>query len=243
MDPKAMEPFGRALLAYSGGDSRAEVVVRRDDGTEATIPAALFFREESGFTELERTATGLCRGSVLDIGAGAGSLSAVLQRRGHPVTAIDISPEAIAVARGRGVVVVHCADVFDFEGGPFDTLLMMGHGIGMVETLGGLRRFLARAHSLLAVAGQLIVDSLDVRVTNDPANLAYHEANRIAGRYVGEVRMQFDFHGRKGPYCSWLQVDSETLRGLSEQAGWECEVVRRGENGNYLARLQRQEIA
>lgn len=56
MDPRAMEPFARALLAYLEGDSSAELIVRRDDGVESTIPPAPFFRDESGFTEMENTA-------------------------------------------------------------------------------------------------------------------------------------------------------------------------------------------
>ena len=243
MNAKAMEPHGKALLAYLGGDSSAELIVRRDDGQETAIPVSLFFRDEPVFTEIERMAIGLCEGRVLDIGAGAGSLSAALQRRGHPVTAIDISPEAVAVAGRRGVVDVLCADIFSFEGGPFDTLLMMGHGIGMVETIEGLKRFLVCARSLLAVNGQLLVDSLDVRITDDSENLAYHEANRKAGRYIGEIRMQFEFQGMRGPCCGWLQVDPETLREHSESAGWRCEVVHQGEHGDYLARLTRQKTA
>ena len=239
MDPAAMEPFGRALRAYLAGDAGAELIVRRDDGKASAVPVAVFFRDESGFTELERSATALCRGRVLDIGAGAGSHSIALQRRGHPVTALDISPEAVAVARQQGVTTLHCVDVFAFTGGPFDTLLMMGHGIGMVETIDGLRRFLAHAPALLAADGQLLLDSLDVRVTDDAENLAYHAANRAAGRYIGEIRMRFEFQDRPGPYCGWLQADAETLRAHAERAGWQCEVVQRAEHGDYLARLLR----
>jgi 2-polyprenyl-3-methyl-5-hydroxy-6-metoxy-1,4-benzoquinol methylase len=238
-----MEPFGRALLAYLEGESGAEIILRRDDGKEGAIPAAFFFREESGFSQIERAATELGEGRVLDIGAGAGSLSVVLQRKGHLVTALDISPEAVAVTRRRGVSDVLCADILAFEGGPFDTLLMMGHGIGMVETVEGLTRFLVRARSLLAVNGRLLVDSLDVRVTDDPENLAYQEANRSAGRYIGEIRMQFEFQGRKGSFCGWLQVDADTLSEHAGSAGWRCEVVHRGENGDYLARLLRKKPA
>jgi 2-polyprenyl-3-methyl-5-hydroxy-6-metoxy-1,4-benzoquinol methylase len=238
MNPDAMKPFGRALFAWLEGDANAQLLVRRDDGEEATIPAGVFFRDESAFTEIEWAALRLCEGRVLDVGAGAGSHSLALQRGGHPVTAIDISPEAVSVAQRRGVTDAHCADIVSFEGGPFDTLLMMGHGIGMVETIDGLSRFLARAHSLLTDGGQVLLDSLDVRVTDDPAHLTYHEANRKTGRYIGEIRMQFEFQGRSGPYCGWLQVDAETLCEHAVPTGWQCEVVVRGDGGNYLARLR-----
>ena len=43
MDPRAMEPFGKALAAYFEGESEAELILRRDDGEEAAIPASHFF--------------------------------------------------------------------------------------------------------------------------------------------------------------------------------------------------------
>jgi len=115
--------------------------------------------------------------------------------------------------------------------------LMLGHGIGMVETIAGLDRFVAYAPRLLCENGQVLLDSLDVRVTHDPSNLAYHETNRRAGRYIGEIRMQSEFQGKAGPYYGWLQVDAETLKEHAEPAGWRCEVVHQEANGNYLACL------
>jgi hypothetical protein len=81
------------------------------------------------------------------------------------------------------------------------------------------------------------LDSLDVRVTDDPSNLAYQRANQQAGRYIGEIRMQFEYQGHKGPYCGWLHIDSVTLKEHAANAGWKCEVITEDENGNYLAQL------
>ena len=237
MDPAAMEPFGMALEAYFNGDRAAALIVRRDDGNEATLPMSLFFRDEEAFTELERMALARCDGRVLDIGTGAGSQGLALQRRGLHVAAIDINPKAVAIAQARGVADARCADVMTFDGGPFDTLLMLGHGIGMVETLDGLRAFLVTAGALLAPAGQLLLDSMDVGATTDPVHVAYHEANRLAGRYIGEIRMQFEFKGLAGPFCGWLQVDAGTLAAEAGRLGWRCEVTGRGAHGDYLARL------
>lgn len=237
MNLKAMEPFGKALLAFHNGDSGAELVLRREDGHEAAIPVWLFFREETHFSEMERAALELCTGHVLDIGCGTGLHSLVLQSREFLVTALDISPEAVTIARQRGVADVHLGDVLAFAGGPFDTLLLMGHGIGMVETINGLQRFLSMAHGFLKDHGQIILDSLDVRVTDDEQHLAYHDKNRRAGQYIGEIRTMFEFKECKGPYCGWLQVDAETLTEYAEKTGWRCQIVRREENGNYLARM------
>lgn len=235
-----MTPFGNALIACLGGEKEAAITVRRDDGLEFSLPASHFFRDEQAFSPLEQKALELCSGRVLDIGAGAGSIALALQRQGHHVTALDVCPAAVTTAQRRGVESALCANIMSFGGGPFDTLLMLGHGIGMVETLTGLRHFLGHARSLLAGDGHLILDSLDVRETTDPQHLAYHEANRHAGRYIGEIRMQFEFRGSAGPWCGWLQIDFETLNAVSESLGWTCEVCFREATGDYLARLARR---
>jgi SAM-dependent methyltransferase len=237
MDPQAMTPYGLALLAYFEGETAAQLVVRRDDGVEATLPMSHFFRPPAEFSPIEVAALEACRGHVLDIGAGSGLHSLGLLARGHAVTAIDVSPQAVEIMSRRGVADVRCADVFDFQEGPFDTLLMLGHGIGMVEDLPGLSSFLAAARGLVRTDGQLLLDSQDVRRSDDPGHLAYRQANQLAGRYFGATRIQFDFAGRSGPYCGWLHVDPQTLQLQAESAGWRCEVLLQEDSGDYLARL------
>lgn len=240
MDARSMEPYGMALAAYFEGEKSAQLILRRDDGREISLPMSIFFRDPSEFTAIDKAAIDRCRGHVLDVGAGTGGHSLVLQQKGLSVTSIDINPQAVDIMRRRGLSDLHCVDIFELERGCFDTLLMMGHGIGLVETIDGLDRFLAKARGLLAEDGQVLLDSLDVTATPDPADLAYHEANRRAGRYIGEIRMQFEFRGERGSYCGWLHVDSETLKDHAEPAGWRCEVVHREQGGNYLARLAKQ---
>ena len=243
MEPQAMERFGAALLGYFGGDSTAELIIRRDDGQAAPLPVSFFFREASGFTPIENAAIGECTGRVLDAGAGTGLHSLILQQRGIPVTAIDISPHAVDVMKRRGLSDVHCADILEFRGADFDTLLMLGHGVGMVETVAGLDRFLAHARGLLSENGRILVDSVDVRHTASRRDLAYHETNRQAGRYIGEIRMRSEFRGEAGPYHRWLHVDAETLKEHAEPAGYKCQVIRQEKGGEYLARLTRLKSA
>ncbi len=237
MDCAAMDPYGRALLDFFNGDTAATVAVRRDDGLTGPMPAGIFFRTEADFSPIERSALDLCHGLILDIGAGAGCHSLALQKRGMHVRAIDISPQLIDIMSKRGVMDTRCVNAFEFREGRFDTLLLMLHGIGMMETLSGLDRFLLHAHDLITPGGKIVFDSLDVRRTDDPRNLAYHEANRKAGRYFGEIRMRFEYRGDMGPYFGWLHVDPETLAEQATKADWECRVVLQQEDGNYLAQL------
>jgi SAM-dependent methyltransferase len=203
------------------------------------VPVRHFFHTPPEFKALIDPALARCEGRVLDAGAGSGLHALALQEMGLAVTAIDINPQAVEIMRRRGVRDVHCADILTYRGGPFDTLLTLGHGLGMMETLAGLDRFLAHARCLVSSSGQVVADSLDVRVTTDPENLAYHEANRRAGRYIGEMRIQVEYAGRTGPYFGWLHVDAETLAEHAGAHGWNCEVIAVDAAGNYVARLSR----
>lgn len=232
-----MTPHGMALLSYFRGNSETRLLTRRDDGFEAPLPVSVFFRSPAEFWPIEVMALERCEGHVLDIGAGSGLHSLWLESEGRRVTALDISPEAAEIMIERGLRDVRCADILAFEGGPFDTLLMLGHGIGIVGDLASLGGFLAHARRLIRADGQLLADSLNVQRTDDEKHLSYHEGNRDAGRYVGETRVQFEFDGHVGPYCGWVHVDPLTLAEQAAAAGWECEILLEEESGEYLARL------
>ena len=236
MNPEAMKPFGLALTDYFNGDKEAAFNICCDDGVTSTLPAVVFFRQSTDY-DIDRIALDHCRGRVLDIGAGTGLHSLQLQSRGFSVTAIDISPEACNIMRKRGLSEVHCVDICDFKAEPFDTLLILGRGIGMVENIAGLEYFWADMHRLVTPEGQIVLNSADVECTGNPEDLAYQEVNRRTGRYIGEVRMYFEYKGLKGPMCGWLHVAPKTLAEHAVKACWTCEVIVREEDSNYLAKL------
>ncbi len=226
-----------ALLDYFHGDTSAKVIVHDDDGEAEVVPISVFFRGPAEFSALEEAALDLCRGRVLDAGAGAGCHALALQERDLPVCAIDIAPEAVEVMRRRGVKDARQADVFHFEAGPFDTLLLMMNGIGVVGDLSGLDWFLTAAHRLLTPDGQILLDSYDPDWTEGADAPPSLRPTRLGGRYVGEMRFQLVYKGTKGSPLEWLFVDPETLADHAAKAGWSSEIIWHEEEGHYLARL------
>lgn len=238
MDRKPWSPHGLALLDFFNGRTSAEVVVHDAEGYTEVVPAGVFFRAPEEFSALEEAALDLCRGRVLDVGAGAGCHSLVLQERGLQVCAIDIAGEAVDVMRGRGVRDARRADIFRFRAEPFDTLLLLMNGIGVVGNVAGLRPFLTTLGRLLQPTGQILLDSFDPR----PENGAGAGAPEDRGRprpYIGEMRFQLEYDGRKGAMYDWLFVDFETLAGQAKAAGWIAASIWQEEEGHYLARLTR----
>ena len=224
-------PHGAALRDFLAGNLDAEVIVRAEDGEEERTPARVFFRGPAEFSALDEAALDLCRGRVLDIGAGAGCHSLVLQAQGLSVTALDVSPDAVEVMRRRGVRDVRCGDVFTFAGGRFDTVLILMNGIGLVGTLDGLDRFLRGVWRLVADGGQILLDSFDP----GPA-----DPERPHG-YVGEMRFQLEYRGVRGAFYDFVFLDFETLCWRADRAGWCCESIWQEDEGHYLARLTRRE--
>ncbi len=236
MNPEAMKPYGLALLDYHRGNLDATLAIYRDDGWKDELSAKTFFRQPEEY-ELEKIALELCRGRVLDVGAGTGLHSLFLQDKGLPVCAIDVLPEAVQIMRDRGVVVARKVDILSFENEKFDTILMMGHGIGVVEDINGLIQFLNHVIGLLNRNSQILLTSLNVQATDNPVHLIYQEQNLEAGRYFGEIRMRFKYGDSEGPLFGWLHIDSETLSDYASRAGLKCNVVRQQDDGNYLACL------
>lgn len=228
----AYNPHGAALLDCFRGDASAMLICHQD-GARDDVPAAFWLRET--IDPLETLALDRCRGRVLDVGAGAGLHALELQRRGFDVTAIDISPECVLIMRERGVRNAEVADMYVFEGGPFDTIVCLCNGLDKVGRLADLSRFLDRMRDLLAPDGQLIADSFDLRVGADAARLAELARKEAAGRYFGEIDLEFEYKGRRGDAFSVLQVDYETLAQIVERHGWRCEQIKSA-GGHYLAR-------
>jgi SAM-dependent methyltransferase len=232
----AMKPFGMAIADYYKGDKDAAVAVYRDDGLVENLAILSFFRSPTAYP-LDKVALDNCRGRVLDVGAGVGIHSLYLQDKGFSVCAMDVSPEACEVMKKEGVKEVHCASFEGFSARLFDTLLILGRSICMVETLAGLQDFLEKVHSLVRPGGQIILNSVDVTRTSNPQHLAYHDINRREGRYVGECRLHMEYKGVKGPVCGLLHVEAATLAEYAEKTGWSCDILVQEDDGNYLARL------
>jgi SAM-dependent methyltransferase len=224
------EPLDAALAAYRAGAADASLVVRTDVGGDEAMPVAHFHRRPDAMGEVERAALAAARGSVLDLGAGAGALAFPLTERGLTVTALEILPEARAILESGGLTDVRAGGLEALAPDDrFDTVVAVMNGVGLCGTVSALPMFLAGLGAAMAPGGQILTDSTDPRDW-------VHEDD---GRYPGEVHMQLSFGGRAGPPFPFLFVDDALLAQAARLAGLGCEVVAREPDGRYLARLTR----
>ncbi|MDH6533635.1 class I SAM-dependent methyltransferase [Parabacteroides sp. 52] len=230
--------YGKGLLAYLNGDKNAVFAVESDMAETEEWPIETFFRTYKQMPQIEKLALNQVQGSVLDIGAGAGSHILWLQERGVDATAIDISPGAVEVMQRRGVKKVYQQDFFNYEGQKFDTLLMLMNGVGITGRLDRLPRFFAQAKQLLSDKGKILLDSSDIRYLFEE-----EEGDFIPDPddpYYGELKYSFHFDGEKGDFFDWLFIDFDTLSFWADTAGFTCKKIDEDKHFLYLAELKRK---
>lgn len=227
-----MDIIGNAIADYYFHKSKAKLWVHDLVGPKEEMPVEIYFRDADSIPYLESLALHLCKGRILDIGAGAGSHSLCLQEMGRSVEALDISPLAVDVMKHRGVRKVQCRDIFSLQKGSFDTLLLLMNGIGLVATIEGLKQFLRQAKKLLRKEGQLLFDSSDVAYLYEDDGGHTHLKH-----YYGEIRCCYEYKQKKSQWFSWLYIDAQTLTNIACDLSWNTEILFEDESGQYLARL------
>jgi SAM-dependent methyltransferase len=239
MDPESMLPLGRALSDYHQGEMNASLTLCRDDGFKSELPISVFFSELKEFPRMEKTALDMCRGKILDVGAGAGRHSLELQNRGFDVHAIDVCPEAVEIMKKRGVKKADKVDVYSMENQSFDFILLLMHGIGIAETENNAGFFLRKLAGLLKPGGQILLNSLDVRKTKEPIHLQYQQSLIANGKYRGDITLRLEYKGESAPWYQWLQLDPDMLGACCEKIGLKYSLIEEDKMGDYLAKISK----
>ncbi|MCJ2541864.1 class I SAM-dependent methyltransferase [Thermostichus vulcanus] len=236
------DPLDQALWDWHRGQPQGPILMHAHSPDGIPIEEAQRISAEVFFTpelpETEALALDLCRGRVLDIGAGTGRHALLLQERGLSVWALDRSPVALQIMEERGIRHLVEADIFQWAGPEFrfDTLLMLMNGLGLVGSLAGLDRFLTLAQDWIQPTGQLLLDSTDL---GDPVD-ELAEVDGSADETDPPARVvQFtpEYQGQRGDPIPWLFVDPETLLQHAQSAGWQGQIIYQDPEGAFLARL------
>lgn len=231
---KAIQDFYVNNYTESKHSSATEAIVTWTNiSDEDELPVSYLFRTYSEMPKLEQKALELAKGSVLDIGCGAGSHALYLQNKGLDIKAIDISEGAIAVCKKRGVIKVEKKSLLE-QTETFDTVLLLMNGTGIFEELTRVSKYLKHLKSLLNPSGQILIDSSDIKYMYEDENEVELESD---DRYYGELDYFLSYKNEEEIPMKWLYLDFETLKMACENVGLKCEKVIDGDHFDYLARL------
>ena len=229
--------MGRAIAEYWKAKTADRLRVFSPMFEEDEIPLTTLFRSYEDMPEIERKALDMAKGRILDVGAGAGCHSLVLQKRGLDVTAIDISPLSVETMKERGVEKVIVQDFFTLEG-QFDSILMLMNGIGIVGTLERMPEFFKQLDKILAPGGQVLCDSSDICYVFEDEEGMIDIPNEMD--YYGEHSFRMQYKDTIGEPFDWLYIDEDTLKEKARRYGYTAEVVAEGEHYDYLVRLTKR---
>lgn len=231
------DPMGRAIADYHKIGTADRLRVFSPMFEEDEIPLQTLFRKYEEMPKIERNALDMAKGKTLDVGAGAGCHSLVLQERGIDVTAIDISPLCVEAMKERGVKKVLEQDFFTLDG-QYDTILMLMNGIGIVGTLERLQEFFRRLDKILAPRGQVLCDSSDISYVFEDKNGMIDIPTEM--EYYGEHSFQMQYKDTIGKSFEWLYIDADTLKEKAAKNGYAVETVAEGEHYDYLVRITKK---
>jgi len=230
------DPFGEAISDYFEKGKAPKIKVNSNYTENEEIAPSWFFRAEKEMPLIEREALKLCKGKILDVGAGAGCHSLILQKKGYNVTALEKSSMACQVLTKIGIQKVVNDDIFSFSGKDFDTILLLMNGTGIGETLSGLEKLLKHLKNLLTPNGQILIDSSDIKYLfeENDGSIWVDLANTS---YYGEMEYEVTYKKSVSKF-KWLFIDFENLKKIAQEIGFDCNLAAKGKHFDYLARLK-----
>jgi SAM-dependent methyltransferase len=227
------------LLEAGMTSPRVTEIIERDDGYIYTQQPARYFAPPQEWREFERAALNGARGRVLDIGCGAGRFALALQRAGTPVTALDISPGAVQVSGRRGVREAGLGTVADVAAGGqrFDTFLLMGENLGLLESASRAPGFLGELAAVAQPGAQIIAHGADPYAAGDPVLDRYLRRERPDGHLPGEMTIRIRHRDLATNWFGYLLCAPAELADLTTGTGWTLASTQYADRVNYLAVL------
>lgn len=228
--------FGKAILDYQTNNSPEDLITETSISEADEMSVAYLFRSFDEMPKIEQKALQLAKGSVLDVGCGAGSHALYLQKKGFDVKAIDVSENAIKTCELRGLKNVSVENILNLDvSNKYDTILLLMNGTGIFETLENCTKYLLTLKSLLNENGQILIDSSDIIYMFDQDEDGAYEVP--ANHYYGELTFTIQYKGETEEPFPWLYLDYNTLQNACLVNGLQCELILEGEHFDYLAKI------
>ncbi len=235
------DALGRAAMDFYKGDKNARITVKSKNFDDDYIEASHLFRKLYQLPDLEKKAVQLCRGKILDVGAGVGCHSIILHKEGYDVYPIDTSLFCVEIMQERGLKNANCINFFELpEKRRYDTILMLMNGLGIAGSISGLKIMLTKAEQLLSQGGKILADSSDLKYLYENEDGSF--SIPLGDDYYGQMSFIMSYKDIETKPFNWLYIDFDTLSEIAEELGFNCNKIYEGENYDFLCEISRKKL-
>lgn len=238
---KNQDAYGREIWDFLQGVRTPEIVERDDGYIDVSSGAPHYFAPFKAWPKDERAGMRYVRGRVLDIGCGAGRVIHQLQKKGHEVLGIDISPGAIKTCHELGLKNTRVLSITQISSklGEFDTVVMYGNNFGLFGSFKRAKWLLKKMHKLTSDQARIIASTTDPHQTNMPEHQAYHRLNKSRGRMPGQLRIRVRYKTSRSPYFDYLLVSPTELKKILQGTGWTIKTILPSDGPQYVAVIEK----
>lgn len=231
------DPIGSAILDYLSTKNATTILVESNLTEDEEIPVPYLFRTKDELPEKEAFALSKAYGRILDVGAGSGAHSLILQKTQKNVVALDISGKCCEAMKQQGVQHTVCDDFFNYQDvEKFDTILLLMNGFGIAGTLDNLERLLVQCKSLLKPGGMIIGESADILYLFEEEDGSC--SIDLNSNYYGEMIYRMSYKNEVGNWFPWLYISADLLIDAANKAGFELIEIKHGTEDDFVICLQ-----
>ncbi len=228
---------------FKGKDDGIEIIERDDGYVDGFAGGSGYLSQYEDWPARQKTAIRFAKGRVLDIGCGGGRHSLYLQKRGHQVVGVDISPLAVRVSKLRGLRDARLTPITKLGPGlgKFDTILMLGNNFGLFANPVQARLLLRRFLRMTNPGARIIAETLDIyKRPIPPPHRRYHELNRKRGRMPGQVKIRVRYQDLATPWFDYLLASPREMREILEGTGWRVRQFIPSKGPPYIAIIEQE---
>ena len=156
------------------------------------------------------------------------------------MTGLDTSPGAIEVARARGLrdTVRNTVDAYAASAARYDTFLLLGNNVGLLENRDRAPVFLAALAALARPGARIVAQGTDPYGTTDPVHVSYHRRNRDRGRLGGQLRLRLRYRLLATDWFDYLVCSPGELESLLAGTRWRPISIDAADRPYYLAVME-----
>lgn len=229
------DPLGQAIQDFTSKNYLDNITVHSDLCDDDVLPVEYLFRTYNQMPEIEQKALNLCKGNVLEVGAGTACHSKYLKSKGFETLSIDTSKGAVDYIKSQNLKAQQIPFLM-FSTQTFDTILILMNGLGLAGYLNKMETFLLHAKSLLNPNGIILADSSDIRyLYEDDEGGVWIDLN---SKYPGEMQFNMEYKTHESDWFPWVYVDFETLESIANKVGLKATKLLEDDNFHYLVKLE-----